>query len=325
VFWRVLTFVALWLTFECVISWLAFCDPVGQHAAHYQAHQEHCSAFRGPVLASTFFLVSWIAHSIHEYGEAVTAAFTVVLAISTILLWRSTDKLWQAGERQMELIAASGSQQSRDMQASIKVAQNAAKAAAKSADTAERGVVAADRAWIKIDVAPVGNLIFGEEKIELRVKITFKNVGRSPATNVTQNMEMLADAGEAANKADDWTRRGHYLTGLISLGFVLFPEQEFSFEVTLATPTAGFVARIADLNETEIEGGPHEPITDDAPAIAVAVYYGLPSAGRTGGARMTTEVFDIRGADPEHVYFDGSERGEFRVEISRTAFAGSTS
>src|SRR5437762_123664 len=113
VLWRVLTFAALWLSFECTISWLAFCGPIGQQAAHDQAYQQDCSALRGPVLASTFFLASWIAHGLHEYGEAVIAAFTAVLAISTILLWRSTDRLWEAGERQIKVSRSAAAVQAR--------------------------------------------------------------------------------------------------------------------------------------------------------------------------------------------------------------------
>lgn len=42
-------------------------------------------------------------HFLEMNGEGVIAAFTVILAISTILLWWSTRKLWDAGERQLEL------------------------------------------------------------------------------------------------------------------------------------------------------------------------------------------------------------------------------
>jgi hypothetical protein len=51
-----------------------------------QASEEYCRVPHGPV-ASPFI---WIAGILEHHGEAVTALFTVVLAISTILLWAST-------------------------------------------------------------------------------------------------------------------------------------------------------------------------------------------------------------------------------------------
>jgi hypothetical protein len=41
----------------------------------------------------------WIKHD--DNDKAVVAAFTIVLALSTIGLWLATNKLWEAGERQL--------------------------------------------------------------------------------------------------------------------------------------------------------------------------------------------------------------------------------
>lgn len=61
------------------------------------------------------------------------ALFTAILTfVSTASLW--INRLWLAGERQMDLIAANSAQQSRDMHASIKAAQDAAKSAQKSVE-----------------------------------------------------------------------------------------------------------------------------------------------------------------------------------------------
>lgn len=67
--------------------------------------------------------------------------FTLALFLATILLWL-------AGERQMELIAENSAKQSRDMQASIDVADRSAVAAQKSAEIAERALNSTERAFV---------------------------------------------------------------------------------------------------------------------------------------------------------------------------------
>ena len=42
-----------------------------------------------------------------EHGEAFTALFTIVVALSTIALWNATRRLWLAGERQSNLLERS--------------------------------------------------------------------------------------------------------------------------------------------------------------------------------------------------------------------------
>jgi len=41
---------------------------------------------------------------LERHGEAVIAAFTIVLALSTIGLWRATRKLYEAGEQQIAAV-----------------------------------------------------------------------------------------------------------------------------------------------------------------------------------------------------------------------------
>ena len=44
---------------------------------------------------------------LERHGEAVIAAFTIVLALSTIGLWRATRKLYEAGEQQIAAVGDS--------------------------------------------------------------------------------------------------------------------------------------------------------------------------------------------------------------------------
>jgi hypothetical protein len=91
--WRsILILVCIWLTFECLISWAAFCDSGNLQSAG----QDHLSCvFRGPVAVFVRRFLVWWQRTFHE-ADAYVALFTCVLAASTIALWFSTNKLWQA-------------------------------------------------------------------------------------------------------------------------------------------------------------------------------------------------------------------------------------
>jgi hypothetical protein len=98
---RVLIFAALWLLFECVISLLATCDQVAEQARHYsgtEQAQKHCSALTGPLVSVVWAVVVWSGHVLEGYGEAVIAAFTIVLAIATGFLYRATRDLVRGAE-----------------------------------------------------------------------------------------------------------------------------------------------------------------------------------------------------------------------------------
>ena len=117
------------------------------------------------------------------------ALFTFVLAVFTALLWHSTNKLWLAGEKQMKLIEANAAQQSVDMQASIKIAEDAARAANRSAKLAEDTLsdgqdTARKELRAYLTVVPDGiNQLIGRSDVMGHVLL--KNVGRLPARNVT--------------------------------------------------------------------------------------------------------------------------------------------
>ena len=112
----------------------------GQQAADHDK-KEQCPTFG----AGSVVLLARLDHFIESHDKSIVAGFTVVLAISTIGLWLATMRLWRAGERQMELIAASGKQQSSDMQASIAAAKKTADAAQKAAVGGERLAEIADK------------------------------------------------------------------------------------------------------------------------------------------------------------------------------------
>lgn len=116
--------------------------------AHYEiceiaekTKEENCTAYR--VLP---FLIVKIGKILDDHNGAVTAIFTIVLAVSTIGLWIATSRLWQSGERQL----------------------------AHLGDTAEREL----RAYIKMEPADRVLAVVGD-KPQLKVMVT--NIGQTPA------------------------------------------------------------------------------------------------------------------------------------------------
>jgi hypothetical protein len=94
ILWRTLIFAALWLAFESLISWAAFCHQPEQHDAAYQSSEKYECIFRGPVILILRSFIGWWNH-IFDKPDAWVALFTGLLFVSTAALWWSTRKLWK--------------------------------------------------------------------------------------------------------------------------------------------------------------------------------------------------------------------------------------
>lgn len=300
-----------------------------QEAASGQNNQQQACA---ALTEGALILLSRADKFFEHHDKSILAVFTIVLAISTTLLWWSTDKLWRAGERQLELIAGSGAQQARDMQASIKVARDAAKAAARSADSAERSLIAADRAWLAIEVKFLGPLKLGPEFFSIEVQTTIKNIGRSPAVNLQFSTQFHTDMGAAAewiSKEIETVERS--FVGAFGFGQVLVPGDEVYSENTYQIRREAFVATIRDINEFDFEGVTglsREPITHDHPCVACFAWYGLPTVGPTGKFKYSSDTFMLTPTDKNHPGWDGTEVGEVpqsEIEPRRTILGGRAS
>src|SRR4051794_2471417 len=92
---RVLIFAALWLAFECMISWLATCLPEHHRTTNYVGEKDHCTLFGGPVIGISRSAIVQVARFLHTYEHELVAGFTIVLAFSTIGLWLATKHLWE--------------------------------------------------------------------------------------------------------------------------------------------------------------------------------------------------------------------------------------
>jgi hypothetical protein len=97
----VLLLAAIWLVFECWISWAAFCDHPPHQAGSYETPKEYPCQFRGPFLFAAQRLVGWWRHSFDD-AESYIALFTAILAFGTITLWLATRRLVQGADKTAE-------------------------------------------------------------------------------------------------------------------------------------------------------------------------------------------------------------------------------
>ena len=75
---------------DAVISSLLTCHPPINGGGGSQNSNENCTILQGPLLS----LIIFIGNFVGDHDKGIVAAFTVILAISTIGLWVSTNHLW---------------------------------------------------------------------------------------------------------------------------------------------------------------------------------------------------------------------------------------
>jgi hypothetical protein len=73
----------------------------------------------------------------------------------------------------------------------------AANAAEDAAKVAKDTLVAANRPWISVSVEPAGPITWNDGGLQVRYKIILKNIGKSPALNVT-HIEAISFEGDTA-------------------------------------------------------------------------------------------------------------------------------
>jgi hypothetical protein len=223
------------------------------------------------------------AHQLKEFtveffnlklSDVVIAIFTIVLAVKTAGLFRetgglreSTDKLWRAGEEQIE------------------VARIAAQAAKDSADIAKAAFLSSDRPWLKIvDASVSGPLTFDPTTREGRIefKLAIKNVGRSPAVNVSMASEAVASITTLPNMQPDpmnleVCKRLREPLFKWPLGSIVFPDDTIIRGMSIPIPAN----EIATYKSLLIEKGIKDPkmLVSISPLILGCVDYQLPVDG----------------------------------------------
>ena len=174
------------------------------------------------------FLLIKVFDTLNYYGVAITALATVFIGVFTLTLKLSTDNLWMAAKDQIAAAENAAKMQSRDMQASIAVADKAANAAKQSADVAKQTLIAAQRAWIKAKI-DIGNipLVFDQNGASTTVSFEITNVGNAPAINVTSHAWLIVGKQRQFPLAEQQRRFDEIRRQPFMFGFTLFPGENF--------------------------------------------------------------------------------------------------
>ncbi|WP_140688312.1 hypothetical protein [Mesorhizobium sp. B2-6-2] len=230
----------------------------------------------------------WRESLIEHAPDWSVAFFTFVLCVFTGLLWRSTNKLWLAGEKQMKLIQDNAALQSADMQASIKVAEDAAKAANRSAEVAERTMVLNDRPWVGVELQILRPLVFTADDCSIKLDVTITNHGRSPAIRTEAYVEFFVSTRRAVEWRAKMEDNSRYMVANM-FGQTLFPAVPRPKKWSLTVSRDDISAGMAEDEENRLR-----------PVVAYCVYYSLPTGGRARYTSGIREIFRI-GHEP----FDG--------------------
>lgn len=153
-------------------------DPPGAYERHIEAIKDYGGK-----------AIGFIGHTISAHpNEFITALATCVVAWFTFVLARSTTRLWKGTK---EAAAA----QARDMQASIRVAE-------QSATIARQALVASNRAWIKIIDVGIANLplTFSKRGIQAAVSVKITNFGNAPAIDVSVHVWLVVNGAATMEK-----------------------------------------------------------------------------------------------------------------------------
>ena len=207
---------------------------------------------------------------ITAFSSAALAVFTALLCWATFALASSTKGLRRYAEVQAE-----------DMKRSIV-------AATRSADAAERALVAANRPWITVSFTPAGPIEYDVNGARFPILYTLSNIGHSPATNVwvaprlisifpdPQMIQGINPANELAKDIAVMKSRDR-----MPFGHTLFPNQTMDQSITVI------------MSHDEIRRST-QTIAALFPTIVGAVEYRM---GFDDRAHYTGFIFNIRRRD----------------------------
>jgi hypothetical protein len=140
--------------------------------------------------------IAFVGHMASEHpNEFITAFSTTGIFIFTWVLARSTKKLWKATQ-------VASAQQSRDTEQSIAVSRIAADSATRSAETAERALIAGQRAFVSVVFNQSANRDVTSGHITgWRFVPHWMNTGNTPTRNMLNHVSM---AWPTSALPDNW-------------------------------------------------------------------------------------------------------------------------
>lgn len=220
--------------------------------------------------------VACAVETTHENEGPLTLLATILIAGFTGTLWFETNRLYQAGEKQID---------------AVKVSTN----------VAERSLVAAQRAWVKIDVSVNGGIGYDNlDALNIKLLATVKNTGNSPATDVdVKSISFLGDIGNVDSQKDYVIIRDFIesksKTEQVFGGHTLFPDETKEIKVS-----ERIGRRVIDEATSQFRDSEGIPFGFISPYIVGLVIYRIPFDNKvhhTGfavriGKRMRREPVD---------------------------------
>lgn len=222
-------------------------------APQADSSQQGTSAAQAPSHAASAQESGLVDHWLTKFSEDPVVTFTVVLAISTILLWWETRGL---------RLAAKG--QAKDTKDALTIARDAADAAKQSADLAVSEFSASHRAWVRVDAgldtqAQSSPAKFDQSGLYVALIFNLKNFGSVPATNVDIHVRLVA-----TSDTDSLLERQRALCRECQeypqAGFTLFPGEPLEVKVSNA-----------NLPQSEVEANQYRFPKQQAPVISAYV------------------------------------------------------
>lgn len=155
----------------------------------------------------------WHESFVEHAPDWSVAFFTFVLCVFTGLLWRSTNKLWLAGEKQMELIERNAAQQSADMQASTKAAQDAVAVSRETGVTQVRAYISVTKVEVGFHPLPYSlDVVTGKSTKQYQMWVDLKvgNFGRTPARRIQTSWVI----SRYSDPSDVWAGRSNFIENI---------------------------------------------------------------------------------------------------------------
>ncbi|HUY68406.1 MAG TPA: hypothetical protein VMV79_03805, partial [Alphaproteobacteria bacterium] len=184
------------------------------------------------------FILQWIDQassvSISKKPEAAIALYTAFLALFTFAL-----------------VIVSASQIYFLIRAE-RIANTTAQAAQKSAEVAKQTLIAADRAWIRIDRIEFANpgLFINNNGASGSVSFKITNIGKGPATNITLHAWLFAQKNGSPFAYEMQKQKCDEIRGQpLWAGFTLFPEDSFPNSIGISAWSSGVNINRIDMEE----------------------------------------------------------------------------
>lgn len=160
---------------------------------------------------------------------------TIVLVFATAAF---TGLSWWVFYGQLGEMKATGEQTNKIIDANIVLAETAK----KSVEIGEKALVAANRPWIKIDLQVAGPIKYDATGANITLRYGLRNIGHSPATNVSIELNVFAPAIGIDKILDSRAELQKIVAALKArppgpFGLALFPDETVAQEITVTIGT----------------------------------------------------------------------------------------